>query len=321
MNKHKHPAADFRHSKLDDAANLFLPLQLEKLSSKVNLIRYPDLTYMRAFPLAVDLPAPGQTSYAYADEDISGSAAQAGASYSDKGPRVGISRKKNTSPVVPITAHYGFNLGEIESAMRLGMSLNQSGARAARRLIEQTMDTRCWNGDASLNIPGFLTGGITADQVAAGGGGSRLWANKTAAEIVADIRTAYQAILTAINGVSGIRPNRLALPATQRADLALRPRDSGTDETVLAFLLRTLKTYDPNFDIVETQALVGSGTGTTDEFALFRAEPEVLGQVLVKPYSELPPQEDGYDVVIHCSGEHGGVVVLQPKACGRFRGI
>jgi hypothetical protein len=317
----EHPAKGFRVSRLDAASNLFLPLELQRISSVVNERIYPDLTWAQAFNFVDDPPAPGDSSYAYADGDSA--IGTTGTSYADTGSGVSREVRKNTSPIVPITQHYGWTLDQIANAAKVGRPLQPALALACRRAIEEEIDNRAWLGNAGLGIPGFLasTSGINSAQVAAGGAGPRTWASKTADEIIADINSALQTVNTATKGAKSVRPNRLALPSTLYMEIAMRPRASGSDQTILSFLMGTLKAFDPGFEIVDTEKLVGSGTGGTNEFAVYRKDPRVLGHVVAKLYTELPPQEVDYTVKINASAETGGVVVLQPLACGRFRGI
>ena len=328
MSKIVSPFRGYKHSKIEDAAdNFYLQQELEVISSEVNRIEYQDLSYMQVFPLVFDNPPPGAKTYSYIDLDYAGM--KVGRSYNDDGGTVNVKRTKNPTNICTRTKVYGFDVGDMQRMRLTGQPLDRELAIASRDVLERTVNDLCWNGDDEESIPGFLTNADIPSAAVAdgavGGGTAKTWAAKTTAEIIKDIRTCYQSIITATKGKAGkgraMAPNAMLLAATHYAELALRPRDTGTDETLLGFLERALQRLSPGFQIISCEELVGSGSGATDEFVLYRRDPRVLGQVYPLPYTEQPPEDEGFMVKIRCHIQHGGVVVRQPLAIARRRGI
>jgi hypothetical protein len=321
-----HPAHDFRHTddqfnRLDSAGNVWLPLQLEHISTKVNLAKYPDLTYAQAFDIVADPPPWFDTSYALVDQNRSGDPKLLGTDWADQGPRVQIDRSKSTSPLLPLTDHYDFTVADLARAQNLNVPLTTAKAMAARRTIEEGIDFRAWLGDSRNGIPGLLSnlGGIAVSTVAPNGTtGHPQWSTKTFLEIIADIQVLFTAIESVTLGIPSLRPNRLGLCTGMMGILALKPNTLGTN-TVMDFVMASLKALNPDFQIVESYQLndVGGNAG----MCMYRKDADCVGHIFSRGYTEDPPMLHNRVTVINCSAVTGGLEIRQPKSIGWMYGI
>jgi len=296
---------------------------LEHLSTQAHLAVYPDLSGTMLLPLAPDQPPPGATSYAWPEVEmlVGGSS---GSGYSGLGPAVEVNASKESTPIGTFTSHYGYDIGEQQRA-KLGYPLESLKGVAARRIIEQDINTAIWTGDTKRGLPGVLTdANIVKTNVAVGASLSRLWANKEADEIQTDVQTEVTAIEAATKGNKALRPNRLALPSSRYSQLAMMKRSNGTDITVLQFLQMVLAaaTQQTDFQITSHSEMeTGAGGGSDAWGLLYRFDPMVAGRIMALPFSELAPQQIGFGYIVPCHAQAGGVAVFKPLAMRILYGI
>lgn len=300
----------------------FFERELEFLSTITHKKEFEDLTGEKAFPMAPDQPTVGQTSYTWAETEhvATGSA---GTGYDDKGGRGDFKRSKTSTPTRVYTSHYGFSIADLEKARLLGQPLSQLKAEAAKRIIMQDVNSDIWNGNAALGIPGLLsTTGVVKTQVAQGASTSRLWANKEPDEILKDCMSELTAYTTATKGVLSLQPNRLALPVTRRQDIAARRLNGTSDMTILEWLEKRLAaaTGQSSFAIT-AHPECETGVSSSAWGMWYRFDPMAAGRVMMLPFQELPPQELGFEQIIHCRAEGGGLCVFKPVCFRVFYGI
>jgi len=293
--------------------------QLEKVSQVIHEQKFVDLTSGVAFPLVPDPPSPGHKDYAWRELEGFGKAKPA-ATYKGNPPRVDFGITKQSTPIAPLVIAYGWDVGQIEQATLFGLSLPTWDGVIARKAIETEINNRCWFGDAKLNIPGML-GQVT--NLAASTSGAA-WSGATAAQIEADVIELLQSIITYTKGKAELKPNRLALPSAQYAKLATA-RILNTSDTLLSYLERVLSAAAGGpFVILSANECAGftvPAIGTRDLMLMYRYDPMVLGRITALPYTELPPQNDMYEIVVPCRAESGGVAVFQPTAVAYRYGI
>lgn len=290
---------------------------LEFLSTTVHMTEYADLTGVQAFPVAPETPPPGSKSYAWPEVDLILGGAKAGKGYGSLGPSADATVTKRTTPIRPYTAHYGYDIGE-QQRVRLGYPIDTLKAVGARRIIENDQNNAIWYGDAEHNLPGLLTdANVVKTNVAVGAGGSRLWANKEADEIVDDVVTEVVAMVTATGGKANLAANRLSLPPSRFAQLAIMKHSSSSDLTVLEYLRLKLAaaTGSGDFQITKhPECETGAGGGSDAWFNLYRFDPMVAGRIMVMPYTELAVQQVGFGYVVPCHAQSGGLAVFKPVA-------
>lgn len=291
----------------------FFERELEFLSTRVHEKQFLDLTADKAFPMAPDQPSVGQTSYAWPEVEhvATGSA---GTGYDDKGGRGDFKRSKTATPTRVYTSHYGFSIADLEKARLLGQPLSQLKATSAKRIIDQDVNSDVWNGNSKLGIPGLLTTtGVTKTQVAQGAASSRLWSVKEPDEILKDCLSELTAFTTATKGVLSLQPNRLALPVTRYQDIASRRLNGTSDMTVLEWIEKRLGAATGQSDFAVTKhPELEYGVSSSAWFMWYRFDEMAGGRIQMLPFQELPPQELGWEQIIHCRAEGGGLVIFQP---------
>lgn len=294
----------------DDISNTFVMPELIHISKIANEQVFPEITYDKAFALAMDPPPWFSRSYSYNDATFTGSPEDdSGADWSDPGQRVTLNRKPNLSPILPKTTQYGWNIAEIAQAASVGLSLPAMSAIQARRVVETEFDIRAWLGRPNLGIPGLLTAtGIGTDNA------SKQWSDPatTTAEIYADIQAVmYQGIVNASLGAW--LPTHLAIPQTCITAFT-RPMVLGG-----VGLMVTLGEYvksNLQLEILPTVRLnhATPDMGKTGAAVMFRKDALTQRHILARGYYENAAQMVGRDLIVFADGVSGGLVVPQPTS-------
>ncbi len=292
--------------------------ELEHLSATVHMTEFQELTAEQAFPMAPDMPPPGAESYAWPELEILATGG-AGKGYGSLGGAGEVTRAKVSTPLRVYTSHYGYDIGDQQRAALHNMPLSTYKAIAAKRIIAQDVNSDVWNGNANMNIPGLLSNAsIPIARTVVGSGGTRPWATKTADEIEKDLVDSLMTHIASLKAVKGLYPNRLAVPSSRYARLAATKRATGTDTTLLQYLELILKaaTGDSSFQITSHPEMeVGSSAMSALPFFMFyRHDPMVAGRVQALPFSELAAQLLGFQTVVPCHAQGGGLVVFKPLA-------
>lgn len=304
-----------------DADALAFARELEHLSAVLHTISYPGLTSFDFIPLAPDQPQTGQTSYAWPELD--GTIVTPERTYSKTPPMPTITKSKNSSSVTPYTAAYGWDEGEMESALLGNVPLPTLTAWFAKYSIDKTINNDNLFGDSTRNIPGFFTAsGIVSNEVVVGAaiGNAGKWSTKTSAEILFDVQTAYTDYVNAVKGgalvapmnQTALLPEILLIPVKQYAQIKVKPYSDINPTTVLSVIEQN---YGLKVIAVPEMAAAfvdNGGVGGNDAFAIGRIDPMIAGRLVAKPFAEKPAQFRDFTVRINCSTEAGGCVTFKP---------
>ena len=122
-----------------------------------------------------------------------------------------------------------------------------------------------------------------------GAGGSPLWAQKTPAEILADVNNALVGAWSASAQVE--LHDTVLLPVTQYGTIASTARSPNTDTTILTYLqannIYTSSTGQP-LTIRTLRQLAGAGAGGTNRMITYRRDPQVLKFHMPMPHQFFP---------------------------------
>lgn len=296
----------------DAGESLFLERQLEAVEARLFQKKMRELRYRQFIPIT-NVAGPGAaviTYYLYTKVGM----AKIIANPSDDLPRSDVYAERFTMNVHNEGTSFGYSTRDLRQAVFAGVPLDSMKADAARRGIHELENTLAWTGDSSHNIVGLLEHpNIPTVQAPLNAGAtSRAWADKTADEIIEDIRLMTSGIRQATNGVH--EGNVLLLPIAQRDIIALRPRATGTDTTILEYITKP----GNSFGLARVDwltELVGAGTGASDMALCYELDEEVLQMHIPMEMQMLPPQARNMEFIIPVEAEVAGVVVRYPLAC------
>lgn len=292
---------------LDSDESVFFLRELEFIKSKTFDVKYAELKARRLFPLNPEAD-PGATEITYYQYDQAGMA-KIIANYADDLPRVDIKGKKFTSPIKELGAAYGYTIKEIRSSKMANKKIDQRRANAARRAIAQAENRYAFSGDATTGLPGFLSNAnISSVTIPADGtGSSKLWTNKTPAQIIRDLNLVANTIVSNTKGVE--TPDTMLLPVDKYTYVASTPRSDNSDTTILKYFLQN-NPFIKNVDWVNE--LTGAGSSGTDRMLAYRRDPDALTLEVPSDFEQLDVEKRNLEYVIDCIESFGGVIIYYP---------
>lgn len=311
---------DFKHSNplnLDANEQIFLSRQLNHIIAEMFKVEYAELKDREMIPVSYEVPS-GALTYSYRMYDKVG-LAKVVHSYANDFPRVDILGQEYTGKIRSLGDGYGYNVQEIRAAaMAGGMNLDMERGLIAKEAMMQLENQIAFYGSSADDLNGlFSDPNVTNTAVATdGAGGSGLWSTKTPDQIIRDIRDARSAMIALTKGREV--PNTLLLPSSQHGVLSGTMLGTSGSVTILSFIKNNFP------DIVEISwlnELAGSGTGSTDQFILYRKDPRKLRLIIPQDFEQFPAQLKGLDYEVPCHMRLGGVMIPYPLSISKVYGI
>lgn len=305
----------YRFDNMDASESAFVSRQLEQIRARTYDIKHKSLLAREFIPVDNSI-SPGAEVVTYRQWDMVGMA-KIIANYADDLPRADVLVREFTGKIRGIGSSYGYSVQEARAAMFAGVPLEQRKANAARRSVEEKIDSIAQVGDSLHGLVGFLNqSNTTSFTVSTGAAGSQAFANKTPDEVVADLNLFVNNIVTSTHG-SEI-PDTILFPLAQWGDISTRRMGDGSDTTILKFFLAN----NPYIKMAAPwHALAGAGSGATDRMVCYRRDPDALQLIIPQEFEQFPPQTKGLEVVTPCHARCGGVVVYYPLSMSYGDGI
>ena len=304
------------------AALGFLLSQVTSIESEVYAIRYADIQYPKLVP--VDTSGyPWAKTVTYFTYDHVGQADWMNGDASDM-PFAELARTKFETTVESAKIGYRYSLEEVNQAMLIpGMNLSADKAAAAKRAADELVERVVISGDARKGFLGLVNQTVVP-QVAVpnGASGSPLWANKTPAEILADVNNAIVGAWSSTNQVE--LHDTVLLPVPQYGTLAATPRSTTSDTTLMTYLqannVYTSTTGQP-LTVRTVRQLAGAGAGGSNRMITYRRDPQVLKFHMPMPHQFFPPQQRMLEFIIPGMLRLGGLDVRLPRGMSYNDGI
>lgn len=214
---------------------------------------------------------------------------------------------------------YAYSYDELQAAsMMPGLRLDPMLAEAARRGHMQLLnDTMLW-GAPNLNMVGIANHpNITQILAADNGSGSTFWANKTPAQIIADVNNVINGQRARTLGVYPV--NRFLLPQLEYMRIATTKLGVGDGNlTILQFL----QAAHPGVSFEELIELASENSkgNLTDAAALAYHDRVVSGECATI-FRQFGVQQINLQFRVPCHSRIGGVKLDAPVAVTRLNGI
>ena len=304
------------------AALGFLLSQVTNIESEVYAIRYADIQYPKLVP--VDTSGyPWARTVTYFTYDHVGQADWMNGDASDM-PFAELARTKFETTVESAKIGYRYSLEEVNQAMLIpGMNLSADKAAAAKRAADELVERVVISGDARKGFLGLVNQTVVPQlAVPNGASGSPLWANKTPAEILADVNNALVGAWSTTNQVE--LHDTVLLPVPQYGTLAATPRSTTSDTTLMTYLqannVYTSTTGQP-LTVRTVRQLAGAGAGGSNRMITYRRDPQVLKFHMPMPHQFFPPQQRMLEFIIPGMLRLGGLDVRLPRGMSYNDGI
>ncbi len=319
MDNLNYDAADLRAiegtGRLDANESVFFARQLEAIKSKTYDIKRPALNAMKLMPVSTDTPE-GAATVTYRQYDTVGMA-KVIAAYANDLPRADVKGKEFTSNIRSIANAYGYSVQEVRAAIFSGVNLTSKKAMAAIRAQEELINKIAFAGDDENGLEGLVSNSnVPSVTLAADGSGdSKTFASKTAAQIVRDVNSVINKIVSQSKGVH--RANEVWMPIEQYSLLATTQNSAASDKTILEFL----KAANPGVEFYPVVELDGAGAASADR--MYALENSVDNWQLEIPMMirQYAPQQKGLEFEVPVESRCGGVIIEYPLAMAFADGI
>lgn len=297
-----------------DDASVFFARELDYIKARSYDKLYPEFTALKLFPISNEVNA-GAETVTYYSYDKTGMA-KIISNYSTDLPRADVKGTPTTAQVKSIGDSYGYSVQEMRASRMAGKSLDVRKAEAARYQIDYLLNKIAWAGDAENGLVGVLSEGNNIPLYvlpSTGTGSTTQWANKTAAQILADINGMQKQVAATTKNVE--RPDTLVLPADVYLDIATRQIEN-TGYTVLKFVLENapyLKTIEPAAELQKDATDVNPYAGSEKNVALlFTRSADKLTIEHPLPFYQHPVQPKGLELEIPCEARTAGAMIYYP---------
>lgn len=307
-----------RRITMDAAQGLaFLLSQLSAIESKLFEVKYQQITYPRAIPVSTEAgPYAESVTYFYMD---GAAVAEFVGSKSLDVPVADIGMNKLVVPVELGAIGYEYSLEELRQASFLQRPLPQLKANSARRGFEELTQRTYMLGDAVHNLPGFLNNTNVPSATVVDPGSGTEWVNKTADQILFDVNDLLGDIW--VNTKQVEFPNRLALPPAQFNLIHSKRVSTGTDTTILNYLVQNSMFLNSVDDVIALNELTGLGAGATDKMVGYTYDPDKVVAHMPMPLNFLAPQEKGRGFIVPGEFKISGVEYRYPLSARYAIGI
>lgn len=292
----------------DAGESVFFARQLEHIRPGVMEIQYPELKGATLVPTDTSID-PGAASLTVQFFDRVGSA-KVVADMETEIPRADVSASEGNQIIRSVVASYAYSIQEARAAMFARTPLLSRRAMAARDAIERKLDDVVFIGDTVMGLKGLLNQtGTTTYTITNGAAGDTDWETKTPDEIILDMTSAVNKIVTDSLGME--EPDTMLLPLTSYTYIASKRMGDGDATTILDHFKRCC----PMIKTVTSTYKLESNTGWTGKrMVVYRKDPNKLAFLLPQPFEQFAPQARNFSLFTNCHARTGGVAVYYPKS-------
>jgi len=248
-----------------DAGLGFVESTLTHVEAKVYETEYRDIVYQDIVPVSNEA-GEGATSVTYYSIDGATMGKFIGSNAIDV-PLSDISTKQTIVPVELGAVGYKYSDEELRQAAMLNRPLPQTKANLTMRGFEEHAQSVCFTGDTVKGLEGLLNNSNVPASTVVNPGSGTDWANKTPAQILADVNSLFGQVFETTKQVE--KPDTLLLPTAQYSYIANTPRSDNSDTTILMYLVQNSIYINSVADIVPLPELVGAGAAATDRMMVY----------------------------------------------------
>lgn len=299
-----------RGLRMDANETAFISKQLTFIESKVYETKYPGFIARDLFP-KVKMPDDGANTYEYQIFDITGDA-QVIENYAGDLPSVSLAIGSGTTKVRPIGDSFSYSVEDVKAAGR-GISLPEQYPVAARRVIEQKIDSLCAVGSSAYGITGILNNSSVNLVTPITGSWT---ASTTAAQILADITKLLNNLVTQTVDVFRGQRAKCILPQS-KMHLLNQPRSDNSDTTILEMLQKSW----PEVDFISWWRCNTAGSGSTTRIMAGYFSEETGGLVIPREFTMEPVQQRNLSFYTPCHAKCGGAFLRYPVAFNYMDGV
>ncbi len=270
-----HDGLAARGVKTVDSTGAFLVGELERLDQTLHM-PLAAVTWSRDIQLREDVSIADElssftlTNFGAAGSMGTGAGIRNGKAWigksTDQIGGIGIDMGKFPQPLTPWGMEIKYSILELASAAQLGRPIDAQKYEALKLKHQMDIDEQVYVGDSTMAQTGLFNSSLVTNvsNLPNGASASPLWANKTPAEILADVN----AILQSAWAASGyaVMPREIRIPPTQFGAISTQVVSNAGSVSILKYLLENnIVTASGNgkINIQPAKWLVGAGSGGT----------------------------------------------------------
>lgn len=192
---------------------------------------------------------------------------------------------------------------------------------AAKRAHMQQWDQAFAFGNQALKLQGFMNHPNVpcVDAPLNAGNTSTYWRNKSAVEIVSDVKLLVRHLPSITNEIE--KPDTVLMSQDEMVEISTRQMDTTSGTTILEFLKKAF----PDITFKAANACRKSSSYSqlsVNRLVAYKANDKSrVGHVIVEPYRQREPMQDGLEKVVICTSGHGATLVRQPYSMVYMDGV
>lgn len=314
--------------KLDANETAYFQRELETVKAKTYDVVYPEYKVTRIIPVSLDAGS-GADTIVYEQYDMVGFM-KIISNYAQDLPSVEVKGQEFRSPVRSLGGSYRYSVQDIRTAAKAGKPLNARKATAIAQAYQAAINNIGFkarqNDPEYAGLVGlFYAPNVTTATVAAGAGGSRLWANKTSDEICADINNAITLMMKNTKGVEV--PDSILLPLSLFRIISTKRMTSDDSMTVLEQLQKNnpmITRWEWLNELEDLSPLPSTPDDASSHgncIIIYRYSPDKLTLEIPQPLEQFPAEARGLSFVVAAHARCGGVIVYYPLSIYILEGM
>lgn len=237
-------------------------------------------------------------------------------------PGVSVNGQKIVTPLRLLAREVSYTSVELERSQLTQQPIDVQKINALNTLYQMNIDQMVYIGSTDVTQTGLVNNAsVTANVVVNGVGGSPLWTNKTADEIVADVNTEITAVWTAAG--YAVCPGTLLLPPAPFSYIATQKVSSAGNVSILKYIQDNSISLQINGKALEIQPvkwLTGAGSGVTNRMVAYTNEEDRVRFPMV-PIRRETAYYQGIRFTCPYIYAFGGVEFVYPETIGYADGF
>lgn len=191
---------------------------------------------------------------------------------------------------------------------------------ASKRAHMERWDKDFAFGNAVLDLTGFLNHpNVPIIDAPVGVSTSSLWKLKTAEEIISDLKILLRYLPGITNEIE--KPNTVLMAPDEMTEVTTRKMSTSSDTTIFEFIQKAFR----GITFKECNACAASasyGNLSSNILFAYKANDKArVGHVVVEPFRQREPMQDGLERVVICTSGHGATLWRQPYSGVRMDGV
>jgi hypothetical protein len=274
---------------------------------------FPETKWMNGglIPISTSLNE-GAKEYSFVEMEHTGRARIVADAATDI-PLADVNGRNNLRNIKTVAVGVTYSRQDVRTARMQGLfDIASEKAGSAREAMDRTLNDLIREGDAAAGLNGVVNQpGIIIQNAVTGN-----WQTASAAQIVADVTAAINAVINQSSGVEV--PNTVVMDVGSYTRISTLQNSTASDITVLEYLRRAFPMIQ-RWDWEPGMATVSAGGGPS--MLAYRNDATRMRAVFPMMMQAVPPEQKGLSFVLSFETRFGGVMTPKPRSVLRLDGV